>query len=52
MSELNEQLMERILGRENLQAAYLQVKANRGAPGIDGMEVEELPDHVRRRIAG
>lgn len=48
MSVLNEELMERILDSENLRAAYVQVKANRGAPGIDGMEVEALPEHVHR----
>ncbi len=48
MRVLNERLMEQVLDRENLQAAYLQVKANRGAPGIDGMEVEALPEHIRR----
>ena len=35
-------LMEQILGRENLKAAYLQVVRNKGAAGIDGMTVEEL----------
>lgn len=33
-------LLERILGRENLNRAYKRVKANKGAPGIDGMTVE------------
>ena len=37
--------MEAVLDRANLQAAYLAVKANEGAPGIDGMEVEELRAH-------
>jgi len=34
-------LLERILSRENLNKAYRQVKRNKGAPGIDGMTVEE-----------
>ena len=34
-------LLERILGRENLNNAYRRVKANKGAPGVDGMTVEE-----------
>ena len=34
-------LLERILSRENLNRAYKRVKANKGAPGIDGMTVEE-----------
>ncbi|MFC4306079.1 group II intron reverse transcriptase/maturase [Cohnella boryungensis] len=32
--------MERILGGENLNRAYKQVKRNHGAPGIDGMTAE------------
>ena len=34
-------LLERILGRDNLNRAYKRVKANKGAPGIDGMTVED-----------
>lgn len=33
-------LLERILDRDNLNRAYKRVKANKGAPGIDGMTVE------------
>jgi len=35
-------LMERICERENLSRAYKRVKANGGAPGVDGMRVQEL----------
>ena len=35
-------LMEQILSRDNLNAAYLQVVRNTGAAGVDGMTVEEL----------
>ena len=34
-------LLEEILGRDNLNLAYKRVKSNHGAPGIDGMTVEE-----------
>lgn len=34
-------LLEEILGRDNLNRAYLQVRSNKGAPGIDGMSVED-----------
>jgi RNA-directed DNA polymerase len=44
-------LMEQILSRENLNAAYLSVKANKGAPGVDGMNVTELKEHVRKHWA-
>ncbi len=35
-------LMEQILSKDNLNAAYLQVVRNKGAAGVDGMPVEEL----------
>ena len=34
-------LLERILSRDNLNRAYKRVKSNHGAPGIDGMTIEE-----------
>jgi len=34
--------MEQIVSRENLMAAWRRVRANRGAPGIDRMTVEQL----------
>jgi RNA-directed DNA polymerase len=40
-------LLEEVLRRENLIAALKRVKSNKGAPGTDGMTVEELPDHLR-----
>ena len=40
--------MDEVLSRENLNAAYRVVKANAGAPGVDGMSVEELKEHVRK----
>jgi RNA-directed DNA polymerase len=46
------QLMERVLERENLRAALRQVKSNKGGPGIDGMTVDELPDHLRGHWIG
>ncbi|MDG4549290.1 MAG: reverse transcriptase domain-containing protein [Candidatus Contendobacter sp.] len=41
-------LLARVLERGNLQRALKQVCQNQGAPGIDGMTVDELPDHLRR----
>jgi len=35
-------LMERVCERENLNRAYKRVKANKGAPGVDGMTVGDL----------
>ena len=34
-------LLEKILFRDNMNRAYKRVKANKGAPGVDGMTVEE-----------
>lgn len=45
---LHDNLMERILDRANLQRAWKRVKANKGAPGIDGMSVEEFPAFARK----
>ena len=40
-------LLERILSRENLNRAYKRVKSNGGAPGIDGMTVEDALPWLR-----
>ncbi len=40
-------LLERILSRDNLNRAYRRVKANKGAPGIDGMSVEDALPWLR-----
>jgi group II intron reverse transcriptase/maturase len=43
-----QQLMEEVLRRENLFAALRRVQANKGAPGVDGMSVDELPEYLRQ----
>lgn len=40
-------LLEQVLERENLFAALKRVKSNRGAPGIDGMTVLQLPEYLK-----
>ena len=40
-------MWEQIFSRENLMAALKRVQSNDGAPGVDGMTVEELPGHLR-----
>ena len=41
------QLMERVVERSNMQRALRRVKRNKGAPGADGMRVEQLGDFLR-----
>lgn len=41
------QLLERILSHENIGKAWKRVRANKGAPGIDGITVEDFPDSFR-----
>lgn len=38
---------ERIISRDNLMAALRRVQSNSGAPGVDGMSVEGLSEHLR-----
>ena len=42
-----ENLLERILDRNNLNQAYLKVKRNGGSAGVDGMTVEEMLPYLR-----
>ena len=44
-----EQLMEKVVDRENLLTALQNVKRNGGSPGIDGMKVEQLPEYLKRK---
>jgi RNA-directed DNA polymerase len=39
--------MEEVCERGNLQRALKRVKANKGAPGVDGMRVQALPVFLR-----
>ena len=42
-----ENLLERILDRNNLNQAYLKVKRNGGSAGVDGMTVEEMLPYLK-----
>jgi RNA-directed DNA polymerase len=44
-------LMEEVLRRENLMRALRRVRSNKGAPGIDGMTVEELVSYLKENWA-
>ena len=43
-----EHLMEQILDSANVKAAVRKVKSNQGAPGIDGITVQELDAHLEK----
>jgi RNA-directed DNA polymerase len=42
-------LLEGVLTRQNLQAAWKRVKANKGAAGVDGLDIEQTAQDIRRR---
>ena len=41
-------LMEIICEWENMRRAMKRVRSNKGAPGVDGMTVDQLPSYLRR----
>jgi hypothetical protein len=43
-----DRMMEEIVERENLKKALRRVKANKGAPGVDGITYGQLDDHLRQ----
>jgi len=45
---ISEQLMEEVCERENCKQALARVKANQGSPGVDGMTVQQLPEHLKQ----
>lgn len=42
-----EDLLQAVLASDNLARAWKRVKANKGAPGIDGVTVGDWPAHAR-----
>ena len=40
-------LLEAVLASDNLARAWKRVKSNKGAPGIDGVTVQDWPAHAR-----
>ena len=41
------ELLEKILYKDNLNRAFKRVKANKGAPGIDGITVDEIGKYLK-----
>ncbi len=48
---LHEDLMAQVVDRTNMQQAWKRVKANKGAPGVDGMPVENFAAFARSHWA-
>ena len=44
---ITEDLLQAVLASDNLARAWKRVKSNRGAPGIDGVTVQDWPAHAR-----
>jgi RNA-directed DNA polymerase len=40
-------LLERILSTENMELAWKRVRANKGAPGVDRITIEQFPEQFR-----
>jgi RNA-directed DNA polymerase len=45
---ITEQLMEEVCERENCKKALKRVRANKGSAGMDGMTVQQLPEHLKQ----
>lgn len=41
-----------VVQRDNMQKAWEQVKANKGAPGVDNITIEEFPEYAFRHWEG
>jgi len=41
------ELLEKIMDKDNLNRAFKRVKAKKGAPGVDGITVDEIGTHLR-----
>ena len=43
------EMLDDILSRENISLAVAKVCSNKGAGGVDGMDVEELHDYMAKQ---
>jgi len=48
---LNDDLLKRVLLPSNLHAAWKQVRRNKGAPGVDGVSIEDYPQWAKQHWA-
>ncbi len=44
-----EATLEAVLAPDNLRAAWLAVKANDGAAGVDGRDIRRTAEHLKTR---
>ena len=49
---LNPVSVEYVVKRDNMLSAWKQVKANKGAPGIDGITIEEFTEYAHENWKG
>jgi len=47
LSQVPENLMEQIVAEDNMERAWKNVRANRGAPGPDGITLKTFPEYFR-----
>lgn len=47
LEQSTEKLMEKVVDPDNLERAWKKVRSNGGAPGPDGITIDEFPDHCR-----
>ena len=45
---INQDLLQAVLNSDNLRSAWKRVKSNKGAPGIDGVSIEDFPAYLRK----
>ena len=48
---MKEDIITKILARDNLNEAFKNVKANKGASGIDDLSIEETAEYIRQNKA-
>ena len=48
----HEHLLERILSSENRHRAWKRVKKNKGAAGVDGRSIDEMPEYLHEHWQG